>query len=54
MRLKRRLGGLGLELRLADTANRSETLLELVDTTSGVHKLLLPREEWVSVRGYTG
>ncbi len=46
--------GLGLELGLdSTTANSSETFLELVDTSSGVNKLLLPRKEWVCVRGDT-
>lgn len=40
-------GRLRLELGLASAAHGTETLLELVDTTLGIHKLLLACEERV-------
>ena len=39
--------------RLLGATHRAETLLELVDTTLGVHKLVLTSEEGVGVRGDT-
>ena len=38
------------ELRLADAADGTETLLELVDAALGIDELLLAREERVRVR----
>ena len=39
--------------RLLGATHSTEALLELVDTTLGVHKLVLTREEGVGVRGDT-
>lgn len=38
-----------LKFWLTSTANSSKTLLELINTACGIHKLLLPSEEWVRI-----
>lgn len=43
---------LSIELWLLGAANSTETLLELVDTTFGIHESGLTGEEWVSVSSY--
>lgn len=42
-----------VELGLADATNGAETLLELIDTTFGIHKLSKSSEERMGVGGDT-